>query len=294
MQSRAQQSDDDVAVLVQRDIIQKLKDGEARVTVQHGLQAQQIIDRRVERAKDRELAVTLARLLHTPAPLPTSSKPDPSSTSRSTPRLARAGSFKSQTKGTAHGSRTHPLESHRPSFRLPRVRTCARQAAREGPARAQIPVTRQTIRANKANERTERLNQRIEATGKDAQQLAQRVAEAKAQVVSPGSLPDSARPSIQQQRMFTHETGVQPIDTTLGDRARLAAQQHSESIAALKAAKSQFQSTRRRTRKSATTGTPELRRRCRDRQQRQGHRRLAERQLGGDRLRARRKLAGWT
>jgi hypothetical protein len=59
---------DDVAVLVQREVVKKLKEGEARVTVQHGLQAQQLLDRRAERAKDRELAVTLARLLHTPAP----------------------------------------------------------------------------------------------------------------------------------------------------------------------------------------------------------------------------------
>jgi hypothetical protein len=55
---------------VQREVVKKLKDGEARVTVQHGLQAQQLLDRRAERAKDRELAVTLARLLHTPAPPP--------------------------------------------------------------------------------------------------------------------------------------------------------------------------------------------------------------------------------
>ena len=67
-QRHAQTDDDDVAVLVQRDIVQKLKDGEARVTVQHGLQAQMLIDRRSERAKDRELSVTLARLLHTAAP----------------------------------------------------------------------------------------------------------------------------------------------------------------------------------------------------------------------------------
>ena len=60
----------DVAVLVQKEVVKKLKDGEARVTVQHGLQAQQLLDRRAERQKDRELAVTLARLLHSPAPTP--------------------------------------------------------------------------------------------------------------------------------------------------------------------------------------------------------------------------------
>jgi hypothetical protein len=58
----------DVAVLVQREVVRKLESGEARVTVQHGLQAQMLLDRRSERAKDRELAVTLARLLHTPPP----------------------------------------------------------------------------------------------------------------------------------------------------------------------------------------------------------------------------------
>lgn len=57
---------DDVARMVQEQVIEKLKSGEARVTVQHGLQAQQILDRRDERAKDRALAVTLTRLLHQP------------------------------------------------------------------------------------------------------------------------------------------------------------------------------------------------------------------------------------
>ena len=61
---------EDVAVLVQKRVVEKLKAGDARVTVQHGLQAQQLLDRRAERAKDRELAVTLARLLHSPAPPP--------------------------------------------------------------------------------------------------------------------------------------------------------------------------------------------------------------------------------
>jgi hypothetical protein len=58
----------DVATLVQQQVIEKLQAGEARVTVQHGLQAQQLLDRRAERQKDRELAVTLARLLHSPMP----------------------------------------------------------------------------------------------------------------------------------------------------------------------------------------------------------------------------------
>lgn len=58
----------DVAVLVQAEVVKKLREGEARVTVQHGLQAQALIDRREERAKDRELAITLARMLHAPSP----------------------------------------------------------------------------------------------------------------------------------------------------------------------------------------------------------------------------------
>jgi hypothetical protein len=57
-----------VATLVQQQVIEKLQAGEARVTVQHGLQAQQLLDRRAERQKDRELAVTLGRLLHSPMP----------------------------------------------------------------------------------------------------------------------------------------------------------------------------------------------------------------------------------
>jgi hypothetical protein len=59
---------EDVAVLVQKQVVEKLLAGEARVTVQHGLQAQQLLDRRAERQKDRELAVTLARMLHSGAP----------------------------------------------------------------------------------------------------------------------------------------------------------------------------------------------------------------------------------
>lgn len=57
---------DDVALEVQRQVMEKLKTGEARVTVQHGLQAQQMLDRREERAKDRALAITLTRMLHQP------------------------------------------------------------------------------------------------------------------------------------------------------------------------------------------------------------------------------------
>lgn len=58
----------DVAVLVQEEVVRRLQDGEARVTVQHGLQAQALLDRREERKQDRALAITLARILHTQAP----------------------------------------------------------------------------------------------------------------------------------------------------------------------------------------------------------------------------------
>ena len=61
-------SHEDVATLVQQEVVKKLNDGSARVTVQHGLQAQQLLDRREERKQDRALAVTLARLLFTSPP----------------------------------------------------------------------------------------------------------------------------------------------------------------------------------------------------------------------------------
>ena len=58
----------DVATLVQEEVVRKLQDGTARVTVQHGLQAQALLDRREERKQDRQLAITLARMLHAPRP----------------------------------------------------------------------------------------------------------------------------------------------------------------------------------------------------------------------------------
>lgn len=61
-------SSQDVATLVQEEVVRKLQNGEARVTVQHGLQAQALLDRREERKQDRQLAITLARLLHTARP----------------------------------------------------------------------------------------------------------------------------------------------------------------------------------------------------------------------------------
>jgi hypothetical protein len=58
------QTAEDVATLVQKEVIERLKDGTARVTVQHGLQAQSLLDRREERKQDRALAITLASMLH--------------------------------------------------------------------------------------------------------------------------------------------------------------------------------------------------------------------------------------
>lgn len=66
--AEAQVTQKDLAALVQVEVIKKVEAGEARVTVQHGLQAQQMLDRRAERIKDRELAVTLARMLHSELP----------------------------------------------------------------------------------------------------------------------------------------------------------------------------------------------------------------------------------
>jgi len=62
----------DLAELVRDDVRRRVEDGDLHPTVQQGLIAQQMIDRREERAQDRELAMGLARLLsgsgeHTPA-----------------------------------------------------------------------------------------------------------------------------------------------------------------------------------------------------------------------------------
>ena len=68
--SAADQHREDVAVLVQAAVVEKLRDGDARVTVRDGLTAQSLLDKRAERQKDRELSITLARLLHAPPPPP--------------------------------------------------------------------------------------------------------------------------------------------------------------------------------------------------------------------------------
>jgi hypothetical protein len=53
----------DFASVVQRKAMELLEKGELRVTATHGLQAQGLMDRRVERAADRDLAFNIARLL---------------------------------------------------------------------------------------------------------------------------------------------------------------------------------------------------------------------------------------
>lgn len=53
----------DFATLIQQRAMELLEKGEIRVTAAHGLQAQALIDRRAEKAADRDLAVNIARLL---------------------------------------------------------------------------------------------------------------------------------------------------------------------------------------------------------------------------------------
>jgi hypothetical protein len=57
------QGEIDFATLVQRRAAQMLNDGQLRVTASHGIQAQALLDRRVEKAADRDLALNMARLL---------------------------------------------------------------------------------------------------------------------------------------------------------------------------------------------------------------------------------------
>ena len=53
----------DFASLVQKRAVQLLKTGDLRVTTTHGLQAQALLDRRLEKQADRDLALNMARLL---------------------------------------------------------------------------------------------------------------------------------------------------------------------------------------------------------------------------------------
>jgi hypothetical protein len=53
----------DFAVMVKRRAADMLRAGQLRVTAQHGLTAQALLDRRAEKAADRDLALNMARLL---------------------------------------------------------------------------------------------------------------------------------------------------------------------------------------------------------------------------------------
>jgi hypothetical protein len=53
----------DVATLVRDEASQLLREGKLRITTQHALQAQQMLDRRVEKQKDRELQYAIAALM---------------------------------------------------------------------------------------------------------------------------------------------------------------------------------------------------------------------------------------
>jgi hypothetical protein len=57
------QAELDFAVMVQKRAVDLLRDGSLRVTAQHGLTAQALLDRRAEKQADRDLALNMARLL---------------------------------------------------------------------------------------------------------------------------------------------------------------------------------------------------------------------------------------
>jgi hypothetical protein len=53
----------DFATMVQRRATELLAAGDLRVTTQHGLSAQALLDRRAEKQADRDIAINIARLL---------------------------------------------------------------------------------------------------------------------------------------------------------------------------------------------------------------------------------------
>jgi hypothetical protein len=57
------QAEVDFAMMVQREATALLQAGQLRITAHHGLQAQALLDRRLEKQADRELALNMARLL---------------------------------------------------------------------------------------------------------------------------------------------------------------------------------------------------------------------------------------
>lgn len=60
----------DLAAMVRDSAIEGLEKGELQVTIQHGLQAQQMIENRENKEKDRELMIALARVLGGAVPPP--------------------------------------------------------------------------------------------------------------------------------------------------------------------------------------------------------------------------------
>jgi hypothetical protein len=54
---------EDLAILVRDRTVEAMKEGRLEPTIQHGLQAQALLDKRAEKTSDRELAITMARLL---------------------------------------------------------------------------------------------------------------------------------------------------------------------------------------------------------------------------------------
>jgi hypothetical protein len=57
------QAEVDFAIMVQKRATELLAAGDLRVTAQHGLTAQALLDRRAEKAADRDLSINIARLL---------------------------------------------------------------------------------------------------------------------------------------------------------------------------------------------------------------------------------------
>lgn len=57
------QAEVDFAIMVQKRATELLANGELRVTAQHGLTAQALLDRRAEKQADRDIAINVARLL---------------------------------------------------------------------------------------------------------------------------------------------------------------------------------------------------------------------------------------
>ena len=62
-QRRVKRVTGDLAELVRDKTLADVKAGKLKPTLQHGLMAQQMIDKREERAADRQLAIKLARML---------------------------------------------------------------------------------------------------------------------------------------------------------------------------------------------------------------------------------------